>query len=57
MTGKDVSHPRHTARPRQIDGIGHSIKKWMEERLENFAVQKYLYIPLVIVSMREWEVL
>ena len=57
MTGTDGSHTRHAASHRQIDAIGHSMDRGTEERLENFAVQKYLYIPSVIVRMREWEVL
>ena len=40
VTETVVSHPRHAARPGQMDANGHSMKKGMEERLENFEVQK-----------------
>ena len=36
MTGTDVSHPWHAASHGQMDAIGHSMKKGVEERLDNF---------------------
>ena len=49
MTGTDVSHPWHATRHGDMDTIGHSMKKGMDERRENCAQ--------MIVSMRGWEVL